>query len=165
MSYCNSENSLKSHDPIDVFKTVGAIAIILVIVLVSVYYYRVEQERLQQELLIKEESNRISISSVDATKLVIIITGNNLMRPGQECTLLIRAVNDKGLLDTSRDDVVKMHIEAGPTAKIDKEKVILKNGQATVKIVSFVVELVFIHAVWESGRSYLRPGENAVIYT
>jgi hypothetical protein len=156
---------LKSHDPIDVFKTAGAITIILVIVIASVYYYRVEQERSQQELMIKEEANKISAPSMNATKLVIIITGSNMIRPGKECTLLIRAVNDKGLLDTSRDDAVKTYIKAGPTAKIDKEKVILENGQATVKIVSFVTETVFIYAEWESGRSYLRPGENVVFYT
>ena len=156
---------MKSHDPTDIFKTVGAITILLVIILVSVYYYRVEQERLQQELLIKEELNQNSMSYVEATKLVIIITGNNMMRPGQECTLLIRAVNDHGILDTSRNDVVKTYIKAGPTANIDKEKVILKNGQATIKIVSFVAELVFIYAVWESGESYLRPAENVVFYT
>jgi hypothetical protein len=156
---------LKSHDPIDVFKTAGAITIIIIIVLASAYYYRVEQERLQQELMIKGEANKISTPSLNATKLVIIITGSNMIRPGQECTLLIRAVNDKGILDTSRNDTVKTYIKAGPTAKIDKEKVILKNGQAEVKIVSFVTETVFIYAEWESGKSYLKTGENVVFYT
>ena len=156
---------MKPHDPIDVFKTAGAITIILVIVITSVHYYLVEQERLQQELMIKGEANKISTPSMNATKLVVIITRSNMIRPGEECTLLIRAVNDNGILDTSRDDTVKIYIKAGPTAKIDKEKVILKNGQAKVKIVSFVTETVIIYAEWESGRSYLRPGENVVFYT
>jgi len=125
-------------------------AILLIAIIVTIFYFN--------------SSTIFAFKSKGATKLVVIITGDNIQSSGRECTILIRAVDDEGILDTSRDDTVRLTITAGPTAKISKEKVVLKNGEASAKVVSYVAEPVYIDAIWEDGKSYLRPGANVVFY-
>ncbi|MFC1506391.1 hypothetical protein ACFLQ6_04900 [Thermoproteota archaeon] len=105
-----------------------------------------------------------SAPEIHATKLAVIIDGDNIQHPGRECKIVIRAVDDNGVLDTSRNDTIQIAINAGPTARVSSEIVTLKNGEATVMIITYVSELVYIYAYWVSGPSYLDVGHNLVHY-
>jgi hypothetical protein len=96
------EYSLKSRDPIDVFKAVGAIAILLVIAAFSIYYYHVEEERLQQEeLLIEEET-------VKTFRLVIVAPYSAFVN--KEIPIDIMVVDSNGIVVELREDLVEISL-------------------------------------------------------
>lgn len=92
---------MKSYDTIDVFRGIGAAIILLVIIGISIHYYQVEENRLQQEeLQSKEESGRPS-------RLVIIMP--NEVHVNQEVPMNIAVVDLNGSVVT-REDLVEISL-------------------------------------------------------
>ncbi len=92
---------MKSYDTIDAFRGIGAAIILLVIIGISIHYYQVEEERLQQEeLQSKEESGRPS-------RLVIIMP--NEVHVNQEVPMNIAVVDLNGSVVT-REDLVEISL-------------------------------------------------------
>ena len=96
------ECSLKPRDPIDVFKTVGAVAILIVITVFSIYYYQVEEERLRQEELVIEEE------AVKTLRLVIIAP--YAAHVDKEIPIDIIVVDSNGIVVESREDLVEISL-------------------------------------------------------
>lgn len=93
--------SLKSYDTIDVFRGIGAAIILLVIIGISIHYYQVEEERLQQEdLQANEEPGKPS-------RLVIIMP--NEVHVNQEVPMNIAVVDLNGSVVT-REDLVEISL-------------------------------------------------------
>lgn len=90
------------RDSIEVFRAVGAAIILLVIIGVSIYYYQVEEERLQQEeLQAKEEPGKPG-------RLVIIMP--NEVHVNQEVPINIEIVDSNGSLIETREDLVEISL-------------------------------------------------------
>jgi hypothetical protein len=93
---------LKSYDTIDVFKGIGAAIILLVIIGISIHYYYVEEDRLQQEdLQAKEEP-------VKPGRLIIIMP--NEVHVNQEVSMNIAVVDLNGSVIDTREDLVEISL-------------------------------------------------------
>jgi hypothetical protein len=98
---------LKTHDPLDVFKAVGAIVILLVIVAFSIYYYQVEEERLrQEELQVKEES----VESEPIGSLRLIVIAPYQVHVNDVTPIKIKIVDSNGSVVESREDVIEISL-------------------------------------------------------
>jgi hypothetical protein len=94
----------------------------------------------------------------EATKLAIFLT---IITKSQKKTIQVKAITDKGQVDTSRDDEIEFSINPESLLRfIDKSKKLrlkLVNGEvdATVKS-GLVPESVVFYAKWISGKSPLK---------
>ena len=152
------ECSLKSRDPIDVFKVVGAVAILLVIAVFSIYYYQVEEERLQQEeLLIKEEA-------VEILRLLIIAPRE--AHVNQEIPVDIKIVDSNGALVPTRQDLIEISLltqgksmvgikRANGIAWSTNVNLTLKGGTGEFWFKAIDIETVTIRAKQLSGETPL----------
>jgi hypothetical protein len=75
--------------------------------------------------------------------------------------LIIKAVNDKGTIDTNRDDLVEINLTSitymKSRSEIEATKVRLQNGTATVHFVGHAQEIVRVTVTWKEGKSELKP--------
>ncbi|MFC1505907.1 hypothetical protein ACFLQ6_02435 [Thermoproteota archaeon] len=93
---------MKSYDTIDVFRGIGAAIILLVIIGISIHYYYVEEDRLQQEeLQAKEEP-------VKPGRLVIIMP--NEVHVNQEVPINIVVVDLNGSTLVTREDLIEISL-------------------------------------------------------
>ena len=93
---------MKSYDTIDAFRGIGAAIILLVIIGISIHYYQVEEERLQQaELQAKEELGKPG-------RLVIIMP--NEVHVNQEVPINIAVVDLNGSTIVTREDLVEISL-------------------------------------------------------
>jgi hypothetical protein len=101
---------------------------------------------------------------IDASKLVIVKPSEIPIK--SEVELTIKAVNDDGLLDTKRDDLVKIYLEPHSHAQIgyfersniiwsDSLSVKLEGGYAKIKLVDPEFERIRISVEWIAGKSQL----------
>jgi hypothetical protein len=91
----------KLGDSVEVFRTVGAIIIIIMIIGVSIHYYQVEEERLQQEEL------QAKVEAGKPGRLVIIMP--NEVHVNQEVPITIKVVDLNGSVVT-REDLVEVSL-------------------------------------------------------
>ena len=92
---------MKSYDTIDVFRGIGAATILLVIIRISIHYYYVEEDRLQQEELQAKEK------PVKPGRLIIIMP--NEVHVNQEVPMNIAVVDLNGSVVT-REDLVEISL-------------------------------------------------------
>ena len=92
------------RDSIEVFKVVGSTIIILMIVGVSIHYYQVEEESLQQE----ELQNKSEKEPGKPGRLVIIMP--NEVHVNQEVPINIEIVDSNGSLIETRYDLVEISL-------------------------------------------------------
>jgi hypothetical protein len=94
-----------------------------------------------------------------ATKLMILHEGYNI-ELGKPTELTVRAVDDEGLVDTSRDDLVQLNITSlsyiSTRSELSATTLRLQNGSATAFIIGRATEMVRITAEWKEGRSELK---------
>jgi len=92
----------KLGDSIEVLRTVGATIIIIMIIGVSIYYYQVEEEHLQQEeLQAKEEPGKPGR---------LVITMPNEVHVNQEVPINIAVVDLNGSILVTREDLVEISL-------------------------------------------------------
>ena len=105
-----------------------------------------------------EEKDEPKEEKDEATKLAIFLT---YITKVQKKTIQVKAITDKGQVDTSRDDEIEFSINPESLLRfIDKSKKLrlkLVNGEvdATVKS-GLVPESVVFYAKWISGKSPLK---------
>ncbi|MBS7623152.1 hypothetical protein KEJ39_05700 [Candidatus Bathyarchaeota archaeon] len=94
-----------------------------------------------------------------ATKLMILHEGYNI-ELGKPTELTVRAVNEEGLVDTSRDDLVQLNITSlsymSTHSELSATTLRLQNGSATAFVIGRATEMVRITAEWKEGRSELK---------
>ena len=120
-------------------KTLVAFAIILVIVLSLVAYFFVFREP-------------------QATKLVVAAS-TTFIPLDKPVKLTIKAVDYRGKIDTTRNDVVELSLTSvsysKPSAQLSTKNIQLKNGIGTAYIQGEVPEVVDITVKWKKGSSQL----------
>ena len=149
---------MKKHDPLDVFKAVGAVVILIVIVVFSMYYYQVEEERLrQEELQLKEEAIK---------SLRLIIIAPHQVRVNQEVPIKIKVVDSNGTVVATRDDIIEISLltqgksmvgikDGDKLAWSGKVNLTLKGGVGEVWFKAIDIETVTILAKQLSGETPL----------
>ncbi|MCW4043269.1 MAG: hypothetical protein NWE90_06055 [Candidatus Bathyarchaeota archaeon] len=101
---------------------------------------------------------------IEASKLVIVKPSE--IPVGGEVELTIKAISDDGLLDTKRDDLVKIYLEPNSHAQIgysetsniiwsDSLSVKLEDGFAKIKFIDPEFERIRISVEWIEGKSQL----------
>jgi hypothetical protein len=73
--------------------------------------------------------------------------------------LIIKAVDDKGRIDRSRDDLVELNLTSlsfpKPVAKLSQYTLRLVNGTATVTLIGPLKEMLLITVDWRDGMTRL----------
>ncbi|MGB6680685.1 MAG: hypothetical protein WBF08_05090 [Candidatus Bathyarchaeia archaeon] len=96
-----------------------------------------------------------------ATRLLITHEGYQveLDKPWK---LYIKAINDQGLIDTSRDDFIEIDVKSisymESRSEISAKSLRLQNGTATIIFLGHAQELVSVTANWKEGKSELKSG-------
>jgi hypothetical protein len=149
---------LKTYDPLDVFKAVGAVVILVVIVVFSMYYYQAEEERLrQEELQLKEEAIK---------SLRLIIRAPHQVHVNEETPIEIKIVGSNGTVVESRDDLIEISLltqgksivgikRGDRIAWSGKVNLTLKGGVGEVWFKAIDIETVTILAKQLSGETPL----------
>lgn len=107
---------------------------------------------------------------IEASKL-IILKPSRALHLGVEAELIIEAVSDGGVLDSSRDDLVEVSLSPNSHAQLgysDRSRTIwhnsliikLEKGQCQIKFIDKHMERVHILVEWLEGKSLL--GSNMI---
>lgn len=95
-----------------------------------------------------------------ATRLLFVYEGYQVELE-REWHLIIKAVNDNGTLDPTRDDLVEINLTSisylKTRSEISATKVRLQNGTATVHFIGHAQEIVRVTVTWKEGKSELKP--------
>jgi len=109
----------------------------------------------------KVQEQAPTAESTGATRLVIFHEGYNI-EVGRSSPLSIRAVDNTGEIDVSRDDLVELNLTSlsymRTAAKLSTTTLKLENGTAQLSIIGTTTEVVRITVNWKSGRSELKSG-------
>jgi len=96
--------------------------------------------------------------NTSATKL-LIVSSTSFLPLEKPVELTIKAIDDKGTLDTTRNDVVELSIKSisyyKPMAKLSSHRIELSNGIGSTYIEGEIAEVVDVTAVWKKGNSML----------
>lgn len=77
----------------------------------------------------------------------------------RETNLKLYAINEIGQIDTTRNDTIALSLSDVSCAELNTTNVILKNGEATIKIIGKTSKSVVVVATWISGENYLQPAK------
>ena len=95
-----------------------------------------------------------------ATRLLFVHEGYQVELE-REWHLIIKAVNDNGTIDPTRDDLVEINLTSisymKTRSEISETKVRLTNGTATVHFIGHAQEVVRVTVTWKEGKSELKP--------
>lgn len=73
--------------------------------------------------------------------------------------LIVKAVDDKGRIDKSRDDLIELNLTSlsfpKPVAKLSQKTLKLVNGTATVTLIGPLKEMLLITVNWKDGKTHL----------
>ena len=93
-----------------------------------------------------------------ATRLLFVHEGYQVELE-REWHLIIKAVNDNGTIDPTRDDLVEINLTSisymKTRSEISDTKVRLTNGTATVHFIGHAQEVVRVTVTWKEGKSEL----------
>jgi hypothetical protein len=117
-------------------KAILATLLLLGIFSVSVYYVLTTPEEIP----------------IEASKLVIVKPSE--IPVGNEVELTIKAISDDGLLDTTRDDLVKIYLEPDSHAQIgySEQSKIIWSDSLSVKLDEGLIKIKFIDTEFERIR-------------
>ena len=77
--------------------------------------------------------------------------------------LIVKAVDDKGRLDRSRDDLIEFNLTSmsypKPIAKLSQYRMKIVNGTVTVDLIGPVKEVLLITVNWKDGKTSLKSYE------
>ena len=95
-----------------------------------------------------------------ATRLLLVHEGYQVELE-REWHLIIKAVNDNGTIDPTRDDVVEINLTSinylNTRSEISATTVRLQNGTAIVHFIGHAQEVVLVNVTWKEGKSELKP--------
>ena len=95
-----------------------------------------------------------------ATRLLFVHEGYQVELE-REWHLIIKAVNDNGTIDPTRDDLVEINLTSisylKTRSEIEATEVRLQNGTATVHFIGHAQEVVRVTVTWKEGKSELKP--------
>lgn len=95
-----------------------------------------------------------------ATRLLLVHEGYQVELE-REWHLIIKAVNDNGTIDPTRDDLVEINLTSinylKTRSEISATKVRLQNGTATIHFIGHAQEVVLVNVTWKEGESELKP--------
>jgi hypothetical protein len=93
-----------------------------------------------------------SESKITAVKLQITI--NPISE--DQIAAIVSAVDESGRLDTTRDDVVELSFKGTTASELERSRVTLKNGEASVNIKVHLQQSSFLTATWVNGPTPLK---------
>ena len=100
-----------------------------------------------------------TLKKSSATKLVIVYERIHI-GVDDPTEITIRAVNDEGIIDTSRDDLLQLNVTPFSyqtcRAELSTYTLRLKNGTATAVLVGEAMEMVKLTVTWKDDKSELR---------
>ncbi|MFC1505597.1 hypothetical protein ACFLQ6_00845 [Thermoproteota archaeon] len=77
--------------------------------------------------------------------------------------LIVKAIDDKGKLDRSRNDLIEFNLTSmsypKPVAKLSKYTLNLVNGTASVTLIGSLKEMLLISIMWRDGETSLESHE------
>jgi hypothetical protein len=95
-----------------------------------------------------------------ATRLLLVHEGY-AVELNKEWHLIIKAVNDNGTVDPTRDDLVEINLTSinylKTRSEIEATQVRLQNGTAIVHFIGHAQEIVRVTVTWKEGKSELKP--------
>lgn len=95
-----------------------------------------------------------------ATRLLFVHEGYQVELE-REWHLIIKAVNDNGTVDPTRDDLVEINLTSisylKSRSEIEATTIRLQNGTATVHFIGHAPEIVRVTVTWKEGKSELKP--------
>jgi len=97
-----------------------------------------------------------------ATRLIIVY---ERVHVGVDETkeITIRAVDDYGVIDTNRDDLLEVRVTSLSSenclTRLSASTIRLQNGTAIVTLTGTTAEMLVLTVTWKGGRSELRSGE------
>ena len=97
-------------------------------------------------------SEKIKNGKIETTKLVMIVPVE--MDVGRKLKFEVRAINDKGVQDTTRNDLIKITLN-GKQARLDQSEIKMNKGKATFILESDISQIITLSASWISGKSPL----------
>jgi hypothetical protein len=102
------------------------------------------------------------IEGTDATKLIIVYE-KTPVKVNVPKKLIVKAVNNKGRLDRTRNDLIKFNLTSlsfpKPVAKLSEYELRLVNGSATVILSGSLKEMLLITVDWKDGKTSLESYE------
>lgn len=94
-----------------------------------------------------------SSKSEKATNIVLVTPTN--LSVNRDLIINIKAVNKKGILDTSRNDVIKIS-HNGKSITLDKTEINLIDGEEKFILHSKIPQIIRLNADWIDGISQLK---------
>jgi hypothetical protein len=129
---------------------VFSIAVLLIIIATIV-------PRLSSEVEVQVPTPKVT----GATRLMIFHEGYNVEQD-KTVELTIRAVDNDGAIDTSRNDTLELNATslsyANTRSELGASKLRLQGGVAKVTFIGHAQEMVRITVNWEDGKSELKSG-------
>ena len=97
-----------------------------------------------------------------ATRLIIVFE-KTPVKVNVPKKLIVKAVNDKGRLDESRNDLIEFNLTSLsypiPMAKLSQHRLNLVNGTTTVILSGPLKEMLLITVDWKNGKTHLESYE------
>jgi len=94
----------------------------------------------------------------DATKLIIVYE-KIPVKVNVPKKLIVKAIDDKGRLDRSRDDLIEFNLTSlsypKTIAKLSQHTLNLVNGTATITLMGPLKEMLLITVLWKEGETSL----------
>lgn len=73
-----------------------------------------------------------------------------------QISAIVSAVDESGVVDTTRDDIVELSFEGTSASELEQSRVKLKNGEGRVGIKVYLQQSSFLTARWMSGPTPLK---------
>jgi hypothetical protein len=100
------------------------------------------------------EANKLSNSKSEKATDIILHTPANLS-VNRDLQIEVNAVNRKGVLDVSRNDIIKIS-HNGKQIKLDKSTINLVDGKGKFVLHSKIAQIIRLDADWVDGPSQLK---------
>ena len=93
-----------------------------------------------------------------ATKLIVVYE-KIPVKVNVPKKLIVKAINDKGKLDKSRNDLIEFNLTSlsypKSIAKLSQHTINLVNGTATITLIGSLKEMLLITVLWKEGETSL----------
>jgi len=154
--FMNGSNQLKKNMRIESMQIRKLQRLFSVSLLVSIILLMAPHLVAQVEMKVQAPTQEVT----RATRLMIFHEGYNieLERPTE---LAVRAVNDEGIVDPTRNDLVELNITSlsylVSQTKLSTATLRLQNGTGTVTLIGYAMEVIRLTAASKDAKSEIKP--------